>query len=111
MHGRGSSEQDLFPLLDMFDPDRRLWGFAPRGPLRLPPGGAHWYVLGGTGTPDPDTFFDTYSRLDRWLAAVAETTGVAAEQTVIGGGSPGPGVSWGPRPGGGGARAAGGPPP
>jgi phospholipase/carboxylesterase len=94
MHGRGSSEQDLFPLLDMFDPDRRLWGFAPRGPLRLPPGGAHWYVLGGTGTPDPDTFFDTYSRLDRWLGAVAETTGVAAEQAVIGGFSQGCVMSW-----------------
>src|SRR4051794_41801169 len=107
MHGRGSSEQDLFPLLDMFDPDRRLWGFAPRGPLRLPPGGAHWYVLGGTGTPDPGTFFDTYSRLDRWLGAVAETTGVAAEQTVIGGGSPRRAASRGARGRGGRPRAAG----
>ena len=78
MHGRGASEQDLFPLLDMLDPEQRLWGFAPRGPLRLPPGGAHWYALGGIPTPNPDTFLDVYPRLDRWLRAVAEKTGSRA---------------------------------
>jgi phospholipase/carboxylesterase len=94
MHGRGSSEQDLFPLLDVFDPDRRLWGFAPRGPLRLPPGGAHWYALGGFPTPNPDTFLDVFPRVDRWLRAVAETTGVPGERTVIGGFSQGAVMSW-----------------
>jgi phospholipase/carboxylesterase len=94
MHGRGSSEQDLFPLLDMLDPQQRLWGFSPRGPLRLPPGGAHWYVLGGIPTPDPVTFLETYGLVDRWLRAVAETTGVPAERTVIGGFSQGAVMSW-----------------
>ena len=42
-HGRGADEYDLFPLLDALDPERRLVGLAPRGPLSLPPGGAHWY--------------------------------------------------------------------
>ena len=36
-HGRGVDEQDLFPLLDVFDPDRRLAAATPRGPLALPP--------------------------------------------------------------------------
>ena len=51
-HGRGADEHDLFPLLDALDPERRLVGATPRGPLSLPPGGAHWYVLGGIGTPE-----------------------------------------------------------
>ena len=38
-HGRGADEHDLFPLLDMLDPERRLVGVTPRGPLSLPPGG------------------------------------------------------------------------
>ena len=38
-HGRGADEHDLFPLLDLLDPDRRLHGFTPGGPLNLPPGG------------------------------------------------------------------------
>ncbi len=39
-HGRGTDENDLFPLLDALDPERRLHGVTPRGPLSLPPGGA-----------------------------------------------------------------------
>ena len=57
-HGRGADENDLFPLLDVFDPERRLDGFTPRGPLRLPPGGAHWYVVPRVGFPDAPTFHD-----------------------------------------------------
>ena len=59
LHGRGADEHDLFPLLDALDPERRLLGVTPRGPLSLPPGGAHWYRLGGIPTPDPDTFWPT----------------------------------------------------
>ena len=56
LHGRGADEHDLYPLLDVLDPERRLLGITPRGPLSLPPGGAHWYRLGGIPTPDPETF-------------------------------------------------------
>ena len=45
LHGRGADERDLFPLLDLLDPERRLLGVTPRGPLSLPPGGAHWYAV------------------------------------------------------------------
>ena len=53
-HGRGADEHDLFPLLDELDPERRLDGYCPRGPLSLPPGGAHWYVVRASGIPTGD---------------------------------------------------------
>ena len=56
LHGRGADERDLFPLLDLLDPERRLLGVTPGGPHHLPPGGRHWYALGGIPTPDPATF-------------------------------------------------------
>ena len=62
-HGRGADERDLFPLLDMLDPERRLLGATARGPLSLPPGGAHWYVVRRVGYPDPETFHSTYAEL------------------------------------------------
>ena len=53
LHGRGADEHDLFGLLDLLDPDRRLHGVTPGAPLSLPPGGRHWYRLGGIPTPEP----------------------------------------------------------
>ena len=37
VHGRGASEHDLVGLFDLLDPERRLHGYSPRGPLSLPP--------------------------------------------------------------------------
>ena len=47
----------------MLDPERRLLGATARGPLSLPPGGAHWYVVRRVGYPDPETFHATYPQL------------------------------------------------
>ncbi len=89
-HGRGADEHDLFPLLDALDPERRLLGVTPRGPLSLPPGGAHWYALGGLPTPDPDTFWPTFEAASAWLDALP----VPLERTVLGGFSQGAVMSW-----------------
>jgi len=89
-HGRGADEHDLFPLLDAFDPERRLLGLTPRGPLRLPPGGAHWYGLGGLPTPDPTTFHATFAEVSAWLDALP----VPIERTVLGGFSQGAVMTW-----------------
>jgi phospholipase/carboxylesterase len=88
-HGRGADELDLFPLLDAFDPERRLIGATPRGPLSLPPGGAHWYVLGGIGTPEAETFLTSYKAASEWLDAFVAESGVAFERVVLGGFSQG----------------------
>jgi phospholipase/carboxylesterase len=90
LHGRGADERDLFPLLDVLDPERRLLGITPRGPLSLPPGGAHWYRLGGIPTPDPDTFFPTFAA----AAAFLDVLPVPIERVVLGGFSQGAAMSW-----------------
>ena len=76
-HGRGADERDLFPLLDLLDPERRMLGVTPRGPLHLPPGGAHWYAVHEIGYPDPPTFSATFGRAAAWLDGVADDAGIA----------------------------------
>jgi phospholipase/carboxylesterase len=93
-HGRGADERDLFPLLDMLDPDRRLLGATARGPLSLPPGGAHWYVVRRVGYPDPETFHATYSELTAWLDGMLAEHGIPPERTVLGGFSQGSVMSY-----------------
>jgi phospholipase/carboxylesterase len=88
-HGRGADEHDLFPLLDALDPARRLLAVTPRGPLHLPPGGAHWYAVHEIGYPDPTTFAETFALASDWLDALAADTGVASDRTVLGGFSQG----------------------
>jgi phospholipase/carboxylesterase len=88
-HGRGADEHDLYPLLDALDPERRLLGVAPRGPLHLPPGGAHWYAVREIGYPDPETFLATYERVGSWLDALAVESGMSHARTVLGGFSQG----------------------
>jgi phospholipase/carboxylesterase len=88
-HGRGADERDLFPLLDLLDPERRLLGVAPRGPLHLPPGGAHWYAVKEIGYPDPETFTETFALASAWLDDLATEAGIPAERTVLGGFSQG----------------------
>jgi phospholipase/carboxylesterase len=93
-HGRATDENDLFPLLDALDPERRLLGVTPRGPLHLPPGGAHWYVVPRVGYPDPDTFTATYDALAKFHDALAAKTGIPPERTVLGGFSQGTVMSY-----------------
>lgn len=89
LHGRGTGEADLVPLLDALDPQRRLLGLTPGAPLPGPGGGRWWYNVARVGFPDPATFQATYRRLtgflDDWLAE----RGIGWEHTVLGGFSQG----------------------
>lgn len=90
LHGRGADELDLVPLLDLLDPQRRLLGVTPRGPLSLPPGGAHWYVVPRVGYPDAETFRSSYAALGEFVDGL----GFPPEKTVIGGFSQGAVMSY-----------------
>jgi phospholipase/carboxylesterase len=93
-HGRGADENDLFPLLDVLDSERRFVGATPRGPLSLPPGGAHWYALGGIGTPEATTFHASYSAAAEWLDGFLAEHGFGYERRVVGGFSQGGVMSY-----------------
>jgi phospholipase/carboxylesterase len=94
LHGRGTNEHDLFPLIDLLDPDRRLVGVTPRGPLTLPPGGAHWYVVREVGYPDPDTFRASFEILSSWLEELPTELGFPPDRLVVGGFSQGCAMSY-----------------
>jgi phospholipase/carboxylesterase len=94
LHGRGTDENDLFPLLDLLDPEARLVGITPRAPLRLPPGGNHWYIVREVGFPDPETFFPAFEALSRWVDALPEALGVPDGPLVLGGFSMGAVMSY-----------------
>lgn len=93
-HGRGADERDLEPLLDLLDPGRRLVGLVPRGPLALPPGGAHWYVVREVGYPDPATFLPTFADTAAWLDRTLAEENIPPERTVLGGFSQGAVMSY-----------------
>jgi phospholipase/carboxylesterase len=93
-HGRGTDENDLFPLLDMLDPERRMLGATARGPLSLPPGGQHWYIVRQVGFPDHDTFHSTYAQASGWLDDFLERHAVPPERAVLGGFSQGGVMSY-----------------
>src|SRR4051812_50021367 len=93
LHGRGADERDLFPLLDLLDPKRRLVGYTPGGPLSLPPGGKHWYAVPRVGYPDPDSFFASLDLLEQFVDA----TGFPLEQIVLGGLNQGTPLGHAPR--------------
>jgi phospholipase/carboxylesterase len=93
-HGRGADPRDLEPLLELLDPDRRLLGIFPGGPLRLPPGGQHWYIVRQVGSPDRDTFIPTFDELVAHLESVLSEHGLGWDRTVLGGFSQGAVMSY-----------------
>ena len=92
-HGRGADEHDLLGLADVLDPERRLHVVTPRAPLAIG-GGYHWYVVPRVGYPDPDTFHAAYRKLAAFHDELWERTGIAPENTVLGGFSMGSVMSY-----------------
>jgi phospholipase/carboxylesterase len=94
LHGRGTDEFDLVPLLEALDPEHRLVGLTPRAPLSLPPGGAHWYIVRQVGYPDRDTFFESLAGVSEWLDLTREELEIPWERIVLGGFSMGAVMSY-----------------
>ncbi len=104
-HGRGADEHDLYRLLDVFDPERRLLGVTPGAPLgaaeaaarsALPvgPGGRHWYAVERVGYPEAETFASAYAALGGFADALLTERGIDWSRTVIGGFSMGAVMSY-----------------
>jgi phospholipase/carboxylesterase len=94
-HGRGTDERDLYDLLEVLDPERRLLGITPGAPLtNIPPGGRHWYVVPRVGYPDPETFHRSYELLTGFLDETLEARGIGWDRAVIGGFSMGTVMSY-----------------
>ncbi len=93
-HGRGADQFDLIPLLEALDPERRLLGVFPRGPLKLAPGGAHWYVVKQVGFPDDESFQVGFNHIAQFVDGLADEFGVPLERTVLGGFSQGAVMSY-----------------
>jgi phospholipase/carboxylesterase len=88
VHGRGADEHDLLGLADRLDPDGRYHWYLPRGPLSLPPGGAHWYAVPRVGRPDPESFAQGYAALAEFVDALPH------ERVAVGGFSQGAVMSY-----------------
>jgi len=94
-HGRGADENDLIALADVLDPQRRLHVATPRAPLTLPGWpGYHWYVVPRVGYPDPDSWYAAFEKLASFHDTLWDSTGIAPEQTVLGGFSMGSVMSY-----------------
>ncbi len=94
LHGRGTDEFDLVPLLEALDPEHRFVGLTPRAPLSLPPGGAHWYIVRQVGYPDRDTFFESLASVTQWLDETREELDIPWERIAVGGFSMGAVMSY-----------------
>ena len=93
-HGRGTDENDLMPLADVLDPERRLLA-APRAPLPFPgTPGYRWYEVPRVGHPDPVTFHASYAELASFHDQFWQRTGLGPSQTVLGGFSMGTAMSF-----------------
>lgn len=89
-HGRGTDENDLYPLLDELDPEQRLLGVSTGAPLTgIPPGGRHWYVVERVGYPEPETFAAGYAALTAGLDGLLAKRGIGWDRVAIGGFSQG----------------------
>jgi phospholipase/carboxylesterase len=94
-HGRATDENDLFGLLDEFDPDRRLLGVTTGAPVRgIPPGGRHWYIVERVGYPHPQTFELSYRLLTESLDHLLAEHALDWSRAVIGGFSQGAVMSY-----------------
>jgi phospholipase/carboxylesterase len=95
LHGRGTDQHDLRPLIDELDPERRLLGILPGAPLTdVPPGGRHWYLVPRVGYPDRETFHESYRLLTSFLEQTLAEHGISWGRTVIGGFSMGAVMSY-----------------
>jgi len=71
LHGRGTDQYDLIPLVESLGLDMLL--ISPRAPRLFEVGGGYaWYDLGEVGEPDPNSFRESLRLLQQFLKEVRE---------------------------------------
>jgi phospholipase/carboxylesterase len=82
IHGRGTDENDLVPLV-------HLLGFAdvllvaPRAPFPFPFGGFAWYDLAQEAVPEPETFLTSLDMLRKFIEEVKVRYPVNLERLLL----------------------------
>jgi phospholipase/carboxylesterase len=95
LHGRATDEHDLYPLLDIFDPEKRLFAISPGAPITdESPGGRHWYRFKQVGHPEPQSWRETLSLLGEFLDTELRQREIPWDKTVLGGFSQGAVMSY-----------------
>jgi phospholipase/carboxylesterase len=86
LHGRGTNEHDLLPLIEALALNEVLV-IAPRAPLPFDPrglmGGFAWYEIGQEGTPHQQTFQASVELLRRFLGEIKAVYPVNPERLVL----------------------------
>jgi phospholipase/carboxylesterase len=82
LHGRGTDEYDLLPLVETLGLDNVLV-VSPRAPLPFGPGGFAWYEIGEEGTPLPETFQQSVGLLHRFLGEIKTAYSLSPERLVL----------------------------
>ncbi len=86
LHGRGTDEYDLLPLVESLGLNNVLL-ISPRAPLQFNPGnimgGFAWYEVGEEGVPHAQTFQSNVDVLRRFLGEIKEAYPVNPERLVL----------------------------
>jgi phospholipase/carboxylesterase len=82
LHGRGTDEYDLLPLIEALGLDKVLV-VSPRAPLTLDLGGFAWYEIGDEGTPHAETFRRSVVVLRNFLEEIKTAYSINPERLVL----------------------------
>lgn len=93
LHGYGATQNDIATIGSQIDPDGRYFMLCPRGPIKVPGGGASWYDFDDTWRADPKSFTETLDALDALVNAACTRLGLQSASVVMGGFSQGAGMA------------------
>jgi phospholipase/carboxylesterase len=82
LHGRGTDEYDLLPLIETLELDNVLV-VSPRAPLSFGLGGFAWYEIGRGSTPHSETFQQSVRLLHRFLREIKTAYSLKPERLVL----------------------------
>lgn len=82
IHGRGTDENDLVPLVRSI-PLPNVLLITPRAPFPFPYGGFHWYDLAQEGIPEPNTFRNSVETLQKFVEEVKRGYPIDAKRLLL----------------------------